>query len=80
MSGAHGNFSDAGFTLMGAKTTLLVIARRREHPAVGADPDEATQIGIGICRLGCFVGAGTRSRRSPRLLAMTADDISSLCR
>jgi hypothetical protein len=43
--------------------------------AAGADPDEATQTGIGLCRLGCFVGAGARSQRSSRLLAMTMSRI-----
>ena len=53
------------------RRTIFVIARRREHPLDGADSDEATQTGIGLCRLGCFVGAGARSQRRSRLLAMT---------
>jgi hypothetical protein len=53
------------------KALRLVIARRREHPTGGPNPDEATQIGIGLCRLGCFVGAGATSQRCSRLLAKT---------
>jgi hypothetical protein len=41
----------------------------------GTNPDEASQIGIGLCRLDCFVGAGATSQRRSRLLAMTTQAI-----